>query len=94
MNIVTTAEYEKLKIKFLHKHKDWEVDTSPMDSDGIYDKIYKCADGANWIEVRRPVKTVQEIEYRKAKCRVSVDLLEIEGWSTDNSKSIFCYEQW
>lgn len=93
MQIVTTKEYEKAKIAFLHKHEDWKVTTSPMDESGMYYKDYVCVDGAVWNEVNRPVYRNTEVEVNKAKVKVHVKLFETEGWSTDNSTSIYCYEQ-
>ena len=46
MKILTATEFEKRKFKFLHQHGDWECETSPMDSDGMYTKWYTCEDRA------------------------------------------------
>lgn len=93
MNILTTAEYEKKKIAFLHKHNDWQVETSPMNEYGEYHKTYICTDGAQWTELNRPVYKTIEAEVCKAKVKVDVKMFETEGWSTDNAESIFCYEK-
>lgn len=93
MNILTTAEYEKKKIAFLHKHSDWQVETSPMDEYSTYHKTYTCTDGAQWTEVNRPVFKTVEVEVNKCKVKVEVKLFETEGWSTDDAISIYCYEK-
>lgn len=51
---MTNHEY---KMAFIKKHSkaDYDVDTSPMDTDGKYVKTYIFSDGAQLIEVNRPV---------------------------------------
>ena len=92
MTILTTSEYEKLKIAFLHRHSDWEVETSPMDEYGCYRKTYTCTDGASWWEVMRPVYRKVKAEVCRVQVEVDVKLFETEGWSTENG-SVFCYEK-
>lgn len=94
MNIVTTEEYMNMKNLFLQKHGDWQAHTSPMDSDGRYCKNYICDDGAIWTEVNRPVWKTLEADI--CKCHVSVDVkfFETEGFNTDDSSSIYCYEKY
>ena len=91
-NVMTSAEYEKAKIAFLHKHEDWEVETGPMNQYGEYSKTYRCVDGATWWELNRPVDADAEVEICKCKVKVNVKMLETEGWSTE-SGSIYCYEK-
>lgn len=93
MNILTTAEYAKEKISFLHRHNDWKVETSPMDEYGTYHKTYTCEDGAVWNEVIRPIWDSIYTEVRKVKVNIGIKLLETEGWNTDNAQSIYCYEK-
>ena len=97
MNVVTTREYEKKKIDFLHRHDDWKVETSPMNEYGQYHKTYVCTDGAVWYEVNTPVienvETEVEVKGVKVTLRADVKLLCTEGWSTDNA-SIYCYESY
>lgn len=95
--VFTTAEYEAKKIEFLHKHINWEVDTSPMNQYGEYHKNYICEDGAVWTELVRPVDSEAIVDVEICKCKfktkISVKMLEVEGWSTDDSRSIYCYEK-
>lgn len=97
MRVLTTSEYEKAKIEFLHRHNDWTVETSPMNQYGEYHKTYICEDGAVWTELNRPVDADTEVEVEickvKVKTKVQVKLLETEGWSTDDATSIYCYEK-
>lgn len=90
--IVTATEYEKRKFAFLKKHKDWDVETSPMDQYGCYRKTYTCTDGAIWYEVMRPVYETVTVEVKLVKIPVEIKLFETEGWSTE-SESIFYYEK-
>lgn len=98
MKILTTREYEKAKIDFLHRHDDWRVETSPMDKYSCYHKTYICTDGAVWNEVNTPVweKAEAEVEVRgiKVKIQQDVKLFYTEGWSTDDARSICCYEEY
>lgn len=97
MNIITTSEYEKRKIAFLHKHSDWTVETSPMDEYGRYHKTYACTDGAVWTEINEPVYETAEAEVEvkgvKFTIKQEVKLFRTEGWSTENPTSIYCYEK-
>ena len=93
MNIITTKEYERAKIDFLYRHGDFKIVTSPMDNSGMYHKDYICDDGAAWYEINRPIYRHAEVEINKAKVIVNVKLFESEGWSTDDSTSLYCYEQ-
>lgn len=93
MRTVTTADYEKMKIAFLHRHKDWELETSPMDDKGQYHKTYTCTDGHQWYESMRPVYETPTVDVKNLKVKVTIKLLEIEGWSTEDSKSVYCYEE-
>lgn len=93
MTILTAKQYEEQKHAFLHKHDDWQVETSPMDSDGKYHKEYICTDGAIWYEIMRPVYETAEVTVKGVKVSVNVKLFETEGWSSDNAASIFYYEK-
>lgn len=97
MKVVSTKEYDEKKIEFLHRHDDWKVTTSPMDEYGVYHKTYVCTDGAVWNEVNSPVyeraEAETEVKGVKVVLREYVKLLCTEGWSTDDSHSIYCYER-
>lgn len=92
------TEYHEIKDRFFAKHKhDFQIDTSPMDRDGKYNKTYSFRDGAQWIDVYRPVwRTIEiqtEIEKVKVTVKQDIKLFETESWNTDNAKSIFYYEK-
>lgn len=97
MKTVSVREYEKIKIEFLHKHKDWEVETSPMDEYGRYHKTYVCEDGAVLTEVNEPTYEIAkaEVDVRGVKFQIEkeVKLFRSECWNTDNAESIVCYEK-
>lgn len=93
MNILTAREFEEQKITFLHKHDDWQVETSPMDEYGVYRKTYVCEDGAQWFEVMAPVVKTAEVEVCKVKTKVEIKMLSIEAWNTDDGRSIYYYEK-
>lgn len=98
MITVTPEIYEKLKIRFLSKHENWEVETSPIDQYDTYRKTYHCEDGADWFEVINPV--YETITLRGFSHGIAIEetkeikLLKVEGWSTDYSKSVVCYERY
>lgn len=91
--------YLEYKRAFIQKHKkaDWTVDTSAMDADGKYYKTYTFTDGAQLIEVNRPVyETVEaEVEVKgiKVTLKETVKLFETEAWNTDNANSVKFYER-
>ena len=64
-----------------------------MDEYGTYHKTYACTDGAVWFEVNRPTYEKATVEVKGVKVQVEIKLFETEGWSTDNSQSIYCYEK-
>ena len=90
--------YNDYKKSFIEKHKnaDWRVETSPMNEYDTYFKTYVFDDNAMMFEVSRPV-------YREVKAfvkelnehvSVTVKLLEIECWTTEDSTSVKFYERW
>ena len=90
--------YLDYKRAFVQKHSkaDWTTDTSAMDSEGKYVKYYNFSDGAQLIEVNRPVwETVEaetEVKGVKVTIKQEVKLLETEAWNTDNATSVKFYE--
>lgn len=93
MTILTGSEYEKRKFNFLHKHGDWNVETSPMDEYGVYYKWYRCDDGALLHEIMRPVFKKAKVEVCRVEIEVDVKLFETESWNSDDAKSVFYYEK-
>lgn len=94
---MTINEYKR---DFINKHRkaDWTVATSPMDETGKYCKTYTFSDGAQLIEVNRPVwetvKTTVEVKGILVDIEEKVKLFETEAWNTDNAKSVKFYERW
>lgn len=92
---MTYLDYKRAFIK-KHSKADWSTETSPMDADGKYVKYYNFSDGAQLIEVNRPVwETVEvEVEVKGIKVRIKqeVKLFETEAWNTDNANSVKFYE--
>ena len=91
-------EYHEIKDRFFSKHKhDFTIDTGAMDRDGKYNKVYSFRDGAQWIDVYRPVwRTIEittEIERVPITVKQDVKLFETESWNTDDPKSIYYYEK-
>lgn len=86
-------EYMNEKIEFISKHDhDFIVDTSPMDDYGVYYKTYIFADGAVWYEKMSPVVESGIAEIHGCRCKVEVEMLRTEFWSTETA-SKFYYEQ-
>lgn len=94
---MTFLDYKRAFIES-HKKADWTVETSSMDADGKYCKVYTFTDGAQLIEVNRPVyETVEaEVEVRgiRVKIQDTVKLFETEAWNTDDASSVQFYEKW
>lgn len=94
---MTYLDYKRAFIKN-HSKADWTVDTSVMDADGKYCKTYIFTDGAQLIEVNRPVWETVEIETEvkgvKVLIKETVKLFETEAWNTDNATSVKFYEKW
>lgn len=91
-------EYHEIKDRFFSKHHhDFTIDTGAMDRDGKYNKTYSFRDGAQWIDVYRPVwRTIEittEIERVPITVKQDVKLFETESWNTDDPKSIYYYEK-
>ena len=97
--MTTYSSYLDYKRAFIKKHSkaDWTVETSGMDEYGKYIKTYTFTDGAQLIEVNRPVyeKAEAEVEVKGIKVKISetVKLFETEAWSTDNPNSVKFYER-
>lgn len=91
-------EYHEIKDRFFSKHHhNFTIDTGAMDRDGKYNKVYSFRDGAQWIDVYRPVwRTIEittEIERVPITVKQDVKLFETESWNTDDPKSIYYYEK-
>ena len=92
--------YLDYKRNFINNHKkaDWTVETSAMDADGKYHKTYIFTDGAQLIEVNRPIWETVEVETEvkgiKVVIKEKVKLFETEAWNTDNATSVKFYEKW
>jgi hypothetical protein len=92
------TEYHEIKDRFFSKHHhDFTIDTGAMDRDGKYNKVYSFSDGAQWIDVYRPVwRTIEittEIERVPITVKQDVKLFETESWNSDDPKSIYYYEK-
>lgn len=93
MRIVTMHEYYEEMGKFLTKHKEWRVITSPFSNDQ-WCKDYLCEDGAMGKEINRVVYETVEVEVKGIKVKVSIKLLETEWFDTDNGYSIYMYAKY
>lgn len=90
--------YLDYKRNFIKKHSkaDWTTETSSMDEDGKYVKYYNFTDGAQLIEVNRPVWETVEVEAEvkgiKIMIKQEIKLFETEAWNTDDATSYKFYE--
>lgn len=88
---VTYREYEEAKKNFIEKHKGLFItSTSEMDEYGSYSKQYVANDRCVFYEVN-------SVEYVKAevkKTTVTIKMFRTEFYSSDNSRSSFCYQQY
>lgn len=91
--------YTEYKTNFIRKHSksDWRVETSAMDENGKYYKLYIFDDGAQMTEVNEPFYEEVEVEFEargiKFKKTETVKLFRTECWNTDDSHSYFFYEK-
>ena len=93
--IVTSQEYWEDKKNFFKKHEDTDcrqVETSPMEENGLYFKIYSFSDGAMWCERMELKKYHKCVEINKTTVTVAIDLQEVKYWSTE-APSKYYYEQ-
>lgn len=93
---VDYSTYESEKMAFIKKHGgDFRVITSPMDEYGRYTKVYAYNNGCVFFqEIMSPFETHRRVwvdEFKKY-ADVKLDLLKIEFFSTDDSRSKYCYE--
>lgn len=91
--------YTELLKTFIKKHSGaYMLTTSSLREDGSYIKTYTFGDGAQFVEVNRPVFEDVQVETTVKGIKIilkdTVKLLETECWSTDESKSIKFYERW
>ena len=87
--------YLDYKRAFIQKHSkaDWTVDTSSMDADGKYCKTYNFTDGAQLIEINRPVYETVEVEVEvkgiKVTIKDTVKLFETEEQTISQAHTKF-----
>lgn len=94
MRTVDYKTYSQEKKSFMEKHEyNYKIETSPMDCNGVYTKIYMFEDGAEWTEVMRPVFEKALVEVKQVKFEMLVKLLETEFFNTESSKSSYYYER-
>jgi len=94
MRVVDYKTYSEEKKRFMEAHNyDYRIETSPMEPDGTYHKIYMFADDAEWTEVMRPVYEKSIVEIKKVNFQVEVKMLETEYFNTDSSTSSYYYER-
>ena len=90
----TYKEYIETKQAFFKKHDhDFTTHTLPMDQYSRYSKVYTFADGAQWYEDMSPVTETTEVVVNGCKCKVKVELLRTEFYSSEFGSSYY-YEQY
>lgn len=90
---MTEHEYKQNFIK-KHGKKDWRVETSAMDEYGKYVKTWLFEDGAQLIEINRPVWEKAQVEVKGITVTVDVKLFETECWNTDDATSYKWYQKY
>lgn len=94
MSVVRENEYNNDKKEFFFKHKnDFTVKTTG-DSAEYYRKTYTFADGVVWYEVSTKQIIEDTIEIMGININVSIDVMQTEYWSSDDSHSKFYYVPW
>ena len=94
MKIVRRAEYEDMKKSFFRKrNNDFQCDTRGSSAEN-YHKTYSFKDGATWYEVMTRETVTERVEIIFCNVNVSVDMMKIEFWNSDESSSKVYYEPW
>lgn len=94
MRIVRRAEYEEMKKSFFRRHKgDFQCDARGSSTEN-YHKTYNFKDGAIWYEVMTRDAVTERVEIKFCNVPVSVDMMKIEFWNSDESSSKVYYEPW
>lgn len=89
---VTYDEYTRDLRDFCRRHDkaDLKVFTSPMVNDS-YHKEYCYSDGATFCEINDITTEWVEVEVKGCKTKAPITLCRTEYWSSDHSKSKYCY---
>ena len=94
MNIVRNAEYEDIKKSFFRKHKgDFQCDTRGSSAENYY-KTYSFKDGATWYELMTKETVTERVEIKFCNVNVTVDMMKIEFWNSDESFIKVYYAPW
>lgn len=94
MYIVRQKDYDDIKSNFFAKHhNDFKVEILGNSAE-YYRKTYTFKDGAAWFEkiLKQTVEKTVEINF--CNVPVSIDMLQIEFYNNEDSKSYFYYELW
>ena len=92
--VVTAKQYEEEKKLFFIKHNyDFNVETTGRSAE-YYRKTYSFEDGAVWYEVMTYEDVTEEVEIKYCLVTVTVAMMRIEFWNTENSESKYYYEPW
>ena len=92
MRNVTSQEFYDAQYRFVYKHPLLNVYRSSM-KDNAYHVHYIAEDGAEMWECNRLISETAEVEIHGIKCKAIVKFWETECWSTDDSRSIYMYQQ-
>ena len=91
---VSYKEYNEDKKSFFKKHKnDFQCETSSVDGNGRYYKVYSFADGAQWYENMSPTYEATEVEIKMVTVKVEIKMFRVEYYDTDNAISKYYYEK-
>ena len=94
MQIVRSEEYEEMKKSFFRRHKrDFQIDTRGSFAEKYY-KTYSFKDGASWYDVATRETVTERVEIKFCNVPVSVDMMKIEFWNSDESSSKVFYAPW
>ena len=94
--VVRVEQYESDKQEFFMAHKNDFHLSRHGNSAEDYQKVYSFSDGSTWYEsmTRETVEELVYFETCKCNIKVRIDVMKVEYWSTDDSKSKCYYEQW
>lgn len=94
MQVVRSSEYEEMKKSFFSRHRgDFQCDTRGSSAEN-YRKTYSFKDRAIWYEVITRQTVAKRVEIKFCNIPVSVDMMRIEFWNSDESSSKVYYEPW
>lgn len=90
---VPIMEYIKMKRLFLNKHgNEYKLQETYMDTGTFTNRVYKCPDGAEWIETLTIVKKPCNVKLEGIEVSMSLQLIQTHFANTDTTEEFVTFE--